>query len=203
MGLDNDIVIAFRTTFIDHCIQLVVAAYKRSIIEQAVSIDWEENDVTAQLHEYINKDPLRIKWRISSNVENPLPKDITEKKKGYAAKSPRIDMRFATFRAQNEFLYFIEAKNLKEKSSSLKRRYITTGIDSYLSKKYVNGCLAGYLLDGNIDQTINGINSLLVKDKRNTEILNKRSLEWHDSYYESLHPEIQCLKHLIFDFTLK
>lgn len=71
----------------------------------------------------------------------------------------------------------------------------------YLSEKYPMGCMLGYLLEGNADETKNGINSLLIKDKRNSEVLNLESHNLIKSYYESNHSKIGILKHLIFDFT--
>ena len=76
-----------------------------------------------------------------------------------------------TFISTYEYEYFFEAKNLKQNNSALKRRYINTGIDNFVSRKYANGSLIGYLLEGKIDETIKGINSLIVKDKRHTETL--------------------------------
>ena len=48
---------------------------------------------------------------------------------------------------------------------------------------------------------MNGINSLLTKDKRHTETLKSKINELHTDYYESEHLTIGILKHLIFDFT--
>ena len=42
-------------------------------------------------------------------------------------------MRYSTFWEGEEYKYFVEAKNLKSKVSSLKRRYIATGIDNFLT----------------------------------------------------------------------
>ena len=53
----------------------------------------------------------------------------------------------------------------------------------------------------NCSETKNGINSLLIKDKRNSEVLNLESHNLINSYYESNHTKIGILKHLIFDFT--
>ncbi len=165
-------------------------------------LDWNENDITAQLHEYIDSDQKRLNWSIISNVEHHFPKKSITRVKGFAAKYPRIDLRFATIKSSLEYKYFFEAKNLKEKSSALKRRYIDTGIENFNSKKYENGCLVGYLLNGDVELTIKGINSLLVKDNREKETLIKEYCKYHDNYYESSHSYIQCLKHYIFDFTL-
>ena len=42
--------------------------------------------------------------------------------KGFAAKFSRIDVRFGKFWQNNEYKYYIEAKNLKSNDSGLKRR---------------------------------------------------------------------------------
>lgn len=201
MRLNNKITIAFIASFENRCIRLIVAAYHSAISEKTVSLDWYENDITAQLHEYIDSDPLRIKWSISSNLEHHLPKDSIKKEKGFSDKYSRIDLRFVTFK-KLEYIYFLEAKRLKEKDYALKKRYIETGIDNFISKKYPNGCLVGYLLEGNLDLTVMGINSLLNRYNRSTEIMKKQMCNLHDYYYESSHPGIN-VKHYIFDFTIQ
>jgi hypothetical protein len=201
MGLNNNITIVFKAGFENRCILLIVAAYHSAIREKTVSLDWYENDITAQLHDYIDSDPLRIKWYISSNVEHNIPKSSIKKEKGFAAKYSRIDLRFSTINSRSEFKYFLEAKNLKEKGYALKRRYIKTGIDNFISKKYQNGCLLGYLLDGDLELTVIGINSLLIRYKRSTEIMKKQICKLYNCYYESSHSGIGNLKHYIFDFT--
>ncbi|MEA3446373.1 MAG: hypothetical protein U9R19_16780 [Bacteroidota bacterium] len=193
---------AFRNAFKHRCLKLFVAAYKKAMYDKSISLDWDENDITAQLHEYIDSNQSRLNWSIISNVEHHLPKKSIEKEKGFAAKYPRIDLRFATIKSNIEYQYFFEAKNLKEKSSALKRRYIDTGIDNFNSKKYENGCLIGYLLKGDVELTINGINSLLMKDNREKETLIKAECKYHDKHYESLHLNKECLDHYIFDFTI-
>ncbi|HTO14982.1 MAG TPA: hypothetical protein VLZ83_04390 [Edaphocola sp.] len=192
---------AFRNAFNDRCLKLFVAAYINSLQDKSIFLNWDENDITAQLHEYIDSNQSRLNWSIISNVEHHLPKKSIGKKKGFAAKYSRIDLRFVTIKSRQEYQYFFEAKNLKQRSSTLKRRYIDTGIDNFNSKKYQNGCLIGYLLDGDVELTIEGINSLLCKDQRAKELLCKKDCKLHSSYYESTHSNLQCLKHYIFDFT--
>lgn len=193
---------AFRKAFENRCLKLLVDAYQNAIKDKSISLNWDENDITAQLHEYINSNQSRLTWSIISNVEHHLPKKSIDKERGFAAKYPRIDMRFATIKSSLEYQYFFEAKNLTQKSSALKRRYVDTGINNFNSKKYENGCLVGYLLSGDVELTIKGINSLLVKDNRHKETLSKKDCKYHDSYYESLHSNLQCLKHYVFDLTV-
>ena len=68
-------------------------------------------------------------------------------------------------------------------------------------RQYENGSLIGYLLEGKLNETINGVNSLLQKNKRHSEMLYQKNNKQLNTYYESNHPTIGVLKHLIFDFT--
>lgn len=190
----------FKFSFEQKCIQLIIEAYQTALAEKIVQLDWNENDISSELHRHVKENPLRQIWKVSTNVEAHLPTN-TPKVKGFSNKFPRIDFRFTTFTSIYEFEYFFEAKNLKQNDSALKRRYIETGIDSFISEKYENGSLIGYLLEGKTNDTIKGINTLLIKDKRNTETLNNKAHKLHNAYYESNHPNIRILKHFIFDFT--
>lgn len=200
MALNPEIIEKAKNAFEQKCFRLIIEAYRTSLDEKIIQLDWNENDISSEIHKNIKENPLRKKWKVSTNVEADIPKDIP-KEKGFADKFPRIDFRLTTFSKSEEYEYFFEAKNLKQNDSSLKRRYIKTGINNFTSGKYENGSLVGYLLEGKIDETINGINALIVKDKKNSEILNLASHKLMKSYYESNHSEIGILKHLIFDFT--
>lgn len=200
MALTPIIYNKFRGAFEQKCFQLIIEAYKTSLSEKVIKLDWNENDISSEFHKHINKNPLRIKWKISTNVEAHIPKDIP-KVKGFADKFPRIDFRLITFSKNEEYDYFFEAKNLKQDDSALKRRYIDTGIDNFVSGKYANGSLVGYLLKGKTNETIGGINKLLEKDKRKAEVLISKNHNLIKNYCESEHLEIGTLKHLIFDLT--
>lgn len=201
MALNSFITDKFKSAFENQCITLMVNAYETSLIKKEIQTTWDENDISAQLHAYVQDDTLRTKWKISTNVEFHIFQDDAEKTKGFASKFPRIDFRFTKF-FPKEYVYFMEAKNLKENDSGLKRRYIDTGISNFTSKKYSNGCLLGYLIEGNMDETTKGINYLLTKDGRNSEILEKIESPLHTDYYESQHSVIGVLKHFIFDLTI-
>ena len=200
MALNTILYKKFENAFEQRCFQLIIEAYRTALTKKEIQSDWNENDISAELHRHIKENPLRIKWKVSTNVEANIPKD-TSKVKGFSNKFPRIDFRFTSFVSIYEYEYFFEAKNLKQSSSTLKRRYINTGIDNFVSKKYEHGSLLGYLLEGNTNETIKGINSLLKNDKRDTEILNPIPNKLLKTYYESNHSTIGTLKHLIFDFT--
>lgn len=201
MELNTTIYEKFKNAFEQKCCRLIIEAYQTSLTEQVIQLDWNENDISSELHRHIKENPLRLKWKVSTNVEADIPKDIA-KVKGFSDTFPRIDFRLTSFISTYEYEYFFEAKNLKQNDSALKRRYIDTGIDNFVSQKYENGSLIGYLIEGNTNETIKGINSLLEKDKRNTETLIFKSNKLIKTYYESSHSDIGTLKHLIFDFTI-
>ncbi len=200
MALNTIVYQKFRNAFEERCCRLIIEAYQTSLSEQVIQLDWNENDISSELHRHIKENPLRLKWKVSTNVEADIPIDIP-KVKGFSDTFPRIDFRLTSFLSTYEYEYFFEAKNIKQNDSALKRRYIETGIDNFVSKKYENGSLIGYLLEGKTNETIKGVNSLLEKDKRNTETLIFKSNKLIKNYYESNHSDIGTLKHLIFEFT--
>ncbi len=181
--------------------RLINDAYQTSMEEKRFKLDWDENDFSELLNHYIRQNPVSIKHRIFCKTENKNFNPNEELEKGYADKLSRIDFVFSVFSKSERHEYFMEAKNLKESSYSLKRRYIDTGIGNFKSKKYQNGNLIGYLLEGETEKTIIGINSLLNKYNRKTEILYPIQHKVIRNYFESNHSEIETLKHLIFDFT--
>jgi len=191
----------FRNQFEKNCIKLLILAYQEVINKKSIDLTWEENDITARLYEYIEKNKFRLEKGIHANVEPHLADNSLLKVKGFASKYSRIDMKFAIIKNGLEHKYFAEAKLLKEKDSALKRRYIETGIDNFKNGKYYNGCLVGYIVEGVLFNAIEGINKLLIKDQRNTEILKKNMYKHHNEYYESHHNSTLILKHLMFDFT--
>jgi len=200
MALNTIVYEKFRNAFEQKCCRLIVDAYNTSLTEQVIQLNWNENDISSELYRHIKENPLRLKWKVSTNVEAEIPKEIP-KVKGFSDTFPRIDFKMTSFISTYEYEYFFEAKNLKQNDSVLKRRYINTGIDNFVSKKYEKGSLIGYLLEGETNETIKGINSLLEKDKRNTETLIFKSNKLIKTFYESNHLDIGTLNHLIFDFT--
>lgn len=202
MGLFSYIEEAFKRAFEERCITLLVDAYNSSISNTDYRLIWDENDFSSMLEKYIEKTPRRVKWKISCTTEKHLHTDIVQNDKGYANKESRIDMRLSTFSTRKEYLFYAEAKRLKEKDSGLLNRYIETGIDHYLTEKYPHGILLGYLVEGGVDTTIQKINALLTKKKRESEMLNRQSHSLHNQYFESTHPNFGVISHFVFDYTV-
>lgn len=201
--LKSEIFLIFQHKFQENCISLFIDAYYESLSLKSIYADFYENDITAILHNYIDQNPNRKKWKISSNLENYIFNEGIEYSKGFAAKFSRIDLRYSVFWKDQEFKYFIEAKNLKANESGSKRRYITTGINNFLENgKYFNcdGFLVGYILEGSIENCVDGINKLLQKDKRNTEIIEKKLTYLSKENYFSKHKEKEIF-HLFLNYA--
>ncbi|QTD36827.1 hypothetical protein JL193_11870 [Polaribacter batillariae] len=199
--LATSVFLNFQSKFEKRCISLFIDAFQTSISNQSIELSFDENDITAILHNFIDENPKRKKWEISTNVENHFFDKTTTPEKGFAAKFSRIDMRLTSISwLKNEYIYYIEAKNLKSKDSDSKRRYINTGIDNFLiGGKYhqCKGLLVGYILEGTINQCVEqGVNKLLKKDKRETEVI----FNIENIIYQSNHTN-RNLKHLFFDFV--
>ena len=193
----------FQNKFNNLCINLLIDAYHSSISGNSISLDFEENDITAILHHYIDENPKRKEWEIFTNREEYLFDKDSIQVKGFAAKFSRIDMRYSTFWEGEEYKYFVEAKNLKVNDSSLKRRYITTGIDNFLSGgKYsdCDGFLVGYILEGTVEDCKEGINKLLIRDKREKEVIDKRSVFLSIDSHFSTHQE-KTIYHLFLNYV--
>lgn len=185
----------FQNKFKERCTTLFVEAYSTSISNKSILLDFHENDITAILHNYIDENPKRKTWEISTNLENHLFDREAEFVKGFAAEFSRIDMRFTKFWKKEEFKYHVEAKNLKANDSGLKRRYISTGIDNFLKGgKYFEceGFLVGYIHEGTVDNCVEGINKLLQKDERVAERINNNFFSTHNG---------KELFHLFLDFV--
>lgn len=200
MGLDLIIRNKFKSAFEEKCFQLLKEAYQSTLNEKVIQLNWNENDISQEISEKIDQNPLRLKWNITASREFYLPTDNL-KNKGFADKLPRIDFRLSNIFSEQEFKYFLEAKRLKENDSDLKRAYINEGMDRFISKKYPLGCMLGYLLEGKTSNTINGINKLIEKDNRNSEVLIPKNNNLFKSYFESHHSETDVIKHILLNYT--
>ena len=191
----------YRQAFEEDCIELIVHAYNLAITEKKYHLDWMENDFSELLCHYANESQLSIDKKITCKTEKKLLTDTDNKEKGFANSLPRIDFVYFKIWREKRLQCFMEAKRLKEKDSDLKRAYIEEGMDRFITEKYPIGCMLGYLLEGDTEKTRTGINKILEKRKRNSEILLPKPYKIFHFYYESNHPQIGIIKHLIFDFT--
>lgn len=183
------------------CTELIVDAYHTAVIYEKYDINWYENDFSELLAGYVNENPCSLDKGITCKTEQKISSSFRNQSKGFADKLPRIDFVYSQIWGKQRFYCYMEAKRLKQNDNKLKKRYIKEGIDSYISKKYPMGLMLGYLVEGQVNITVNGINALLKKDNREKEVLKHKQQELLTTYYESNHSQIGVLKHLIFDFT--
>ena len=78
-------------------------AYDESFSKKLIFLDFDENDITAVLYNFIDKNPKRESYSISVNTENHLFDNSKVIEKGFAAKFARIDMRFVSFWKEREY----------------------------------------------------------------------------------------------------
>lgn len=199
MGLNKIIISVVKQSFENHCIILFLEAYNSSIKENTYSADWMENDFTEMLDQYITKNSKRLKWNISNHTEQHLHCERNIRK-GFANEEKRIDMRMSHIAFRKEYHFYIEAKRLKEHDFALKKRYIDTGIDNYLHSIYPKGILVGYLQEGDVDNTIQGINDILNQYNRASECLCRKEHVIHDEYFESVHPNFGIIQHFVLNY---
>lgn len=201
MALSTHIQNRFKKAFEQDCIALLISAYKQAINDKKYQSDWYENDFTEMLRYYINNSEVSIDKEIIATTEDKLLNSLNNQAKGFADKLPRIDFAFHRWQ-QYTCMHYMEAKRLKERDSTLKRDYINEGMDRFISKKYPLGNMIGYLVEGNEQKTIEGINRLLTSDGRSAESLVCKAHALHSSYYESdNHANVGKVKHIILDFT--
>ena len=200
MGLCKYVISTIKQTFENRCLILLLDAYNLSITENRYSVDWLENDFTETLDQYIAKNPKRIQWNISHNSEQHLHNE-TKIEKGFSNKEKRIDMKMSHISCNKEFHFYIEAKRLKEHDSFLQKRYIDTGFDNYIHAIYPKGVLVGYLLLGNVDNTICGINEILDKQNRTAEQMVRKEHSLYNDYFESTHLDFGVLRHFILNYA--
>lgn len=201
-GTVNPLIVAiFKEKFQLRCMQLVVMAYQKAISSETNICGLEEEDITGLLSRFIDDNPVRLDWNIVNNTEDRLRDKSKLPERGFAKKAARIDLRFTTINNLSEYRHYMEAKNLKKGDSALKRRYITTGIDNFISTKYHEGFLAGYILNGNTLDNIDGLNKLLISDNRDTEMINiySHKIFGHECYISN-HSSLN-LKHMFFEFS--
>lgn len=180
--------------FQNKCLFVLVEGYNLMKANGNYQSDWEEEDLTEQLIYYMEESPYSSKWELDIIPEYRLYSKKSSLKNKTAKKTPRIDIRFSKWQNQKKFEYFIEAKNLCEtdctkndgatvKSSYQLNRYVNKGIKHFISGYYpINGCLCGYILQGNTKNIIQKINEILDKKSLNNLILDN-SINNHSLIY--------------------
>lgn len=189
-----------------NCITLIGEACADLKKDNKVSIDWEEENITANIKSHIEKNPHAIRKMIFVADEVRLyTSDILDGKKK-SKKAPRMDLVLqGTWDDTKRISYYVEAKILiqcnckKSDQKSLisalgkQKRYIKTGIDNFCNGKYpVNGSMLGYVLKGEFAEIVSKINMLLKKENRESELLVNKPcrITGFDACYFSKHTNL-------------
>lgn len=181
-----------KSCFVNKCLFVLIDGYNAMKKANRYNVDWEEEDLTAQLIYYSEESPACNKWKIHIFPENRLYTEkivFGEKKAKTAA---RIDMKMTAWLNEKKDIFHIEAKNICEKNwnkesgakvevSYQLNRYVDKGIKHIFANYYPpNSCMCGYILNGNSRKTIQKLNTTLKKKAINelqiSEPINKHEL---------------------------
>jgi hypothetical protein len=172
---------ALVNAFVNHCVEAIQIGYDMMRSENRYDVDREEDNLTICLVETIKKTPFLGQYRISVNYQSPIYTDAMAFEGANSLRAPRVDFKFSKFIGPKERDYYAEAKNLSEnnwnksdgasvKASHYRARYIDTGIENYLSGRYPEGCLLGYVVNGDVVNVVAGINNLIKTRKASPRI---------------------------------
>jgi hypothetical protein len=200
----------FQQSLVNKCHKILIDGYNAMKSANIPLLhEMEEDNITANLIEYMNIVPETKHSSFLISPQYPLYNSAVLSGAQIAKASPVIDIRLFCWTASGSFDYYIEAKNLSKKnwkksnlavvnSTYYKKRYITTGIDHFVSGYYPKGCLIGYVVNGLCASIVPDINAILVSMARNSEVLgNKQTLFGHRECYDSTHNKGYNLKHFI------
>lgn len=166
-----------RQGLINKCCELLLEGYEAMVKAQEYELSWDEEKLTANLISHMQKSEIITRFQIDITAESrDYDEEITIGTKS-AKKAGKLDIRISIwgggwFSSKKKMIYVIEAKNLsqsdwKKKTGAhvnaryQKKRYINKGIDHFISGHYKNGCLSGYVVQGDSNQIVKDINTIL------------------------------------------
>jgi hypothetical protein len=198
--LSEDIRLRLRNSFVKRCLRIAIDGYNFMREAQEYSLDWEEESLTANLISHMKRSPEVERGKIDIIPESHLYSEDIELGKVLPKEASRIDIMMSSWTTPEKLVYYIEAKNLCQKdwqkpngskvnASKYRVRYVDTGIENFIIERYPEGCLAGYVLQGEIEPIVKSINRLLEKNReRSSEILeNQETIHKHPYCYTSYH----------------
>jgi len=219
-GLSNAVSNSFFLNFERICLRVLIGAYYQIYNKKEYDIDWEEDQFSDWLINRMNKHKLTLKYRLFIYPQSLIRKDAPPVDDNHPKKSPKIDIGFWSWSFINApAQYFFEAKNLcakdwfkrtgtKVSSSYYYNRYIETGIENFRTERYPNGSLLGYVLNGDIETIVQGINERL----KFTQVLiqelirdNDYEIENYSFFFCSKHVDKRSnpvkIKHIFLSFS--
>ena len=195
------------------CLKVLILSYNRSKEIGKVKNDWEEKTFSSHLVSLMKKCEVALKYKLTITKEE----ELEDEKIDNGLKSPNeanpIDIRFHYKWFNSRLDYNIEAKNISlsewKKSNSKKvnasqqqTEYITKGIERFLTGHFKdkNGCMLGYIVNGEIAQILLKINNKIETQKNKIEIINPTSFISNLQIFESNHNE-RTIKHLFLNYV--
>lgn len=193
MSLNSKNIKIAKAGFEYKCLFILIDGYRLMKAANKYSIDWEEEQITAQLINFIELSPSRKKWKIHVKPEIRIYTDQIISGEKLPKEASKIDMQMLSWQTKDdEDIYHIEAKNLCENnwtkssganvsSSYQLNRYVNKGILHFISGYYPsNGCMCGYILEGSSNKIIGKLNGVLRKKSLNqlqiSIMINKHSI---------------------------
>lgn len=210
---------ALKSGFIHHCVEAIRIGYEKMVLDKRYALDWDEDNITACLVETMKQTGYLRKHRISVNLQTPIVNTAIAFEGANFLEAPKVDFKLSTWAnsVEDEIEFFAEAKNLSERdwiksggahvqAAYYRRRYIDTGIENYLTDRYPEGCLVGYVVNGTISSVVAGLNRLIQSrnlSPRVGQLIAKDPPGWTAHYYSenSPHEDILTLIHLILQLS--
>lgn len=217
--LDSTFTNDFEYCFRSNCLLLIGEAYDWLKTNGEVSVDWDEETITANIFTHIDESEKAICWNISVSDECRIYNQAILKNKKKAKSAPRIDLKLATnwVEGRKRIAFYVEAKNLIENNcrksnrksllnaNRIQTRYISTGIDHFVLGGYPeNGCMLGYVVEGEAVSIIDHLNAALQNSSRDAEVIKKTNvaIPYLDSEYMSSHNNGYLLYHYFLKFSI-
>ena len=112
--LNKDIISDFENSFRTNCLILIGEAYKWLKDTKNITVDWDEETISANIFTHIYENEKAIAWNINVSDECRLYHQAILNNKLRARSAFRIDLKLSTnwIKATKRVCYFVEAKNL-------------------------------------------------------------------------------------------
>lgn len=186
--ISSNIKQAFVDSFQQNCIALVCQAHDVLYANLVINQDMDEETISTCIYDCIRNNKYTINQGIHVNIEHRLLPNGYVQNPTPSKQLNRIDFHFEADCWEHSpvvrYEYFMEAKNLYEhnfrkssntsdtQANSYFKRYIETGIEHIIKGDYPsNAVILGYVLVGAINPVVDGINSELSSQNRNSEHL--------------------------------
>lgn len=173
-GVSLNLATAFKAGFIQHCLEAIRLGYEQMLTDKEYQLHWEEDTLTNCLVTAMRKTGYPRDNGISLNLQVPIVTPAIATGQASFITAPKVDFKLSTWGSptRDELEYFAEAKNLSQqdwhkpsgawvRATYYRGRYLDTGIENYLSYRYPEGCLVGYVVNGSTIAVVNSLNHLI------------------------------------------